>query len=425
MSRFDVVRDPMLGEEVWTARSVHGLPLRVVPTQRFAEAVAVVAVGYGSTDLGFAASPDAPAHDSPEGVAHYLEHKLFEDEELKVFDRFARRGARVNATTGFVRTHYFFSATEQLEANLQDLLRLVGKPHITDENVAKERGIIAQEIRMYEDSPDYRGFFDLLRCLYREHPVRHPVGGTVESIAAIDRDELLRCYHAFYRAGNAAMAVAGPVEPEAVLALLDGCALPPGPAPQSRCPADLCPPVAARHDRTMQVARPRVLLGCKDPDLAVDVAGRLRRQLVTRLLLEGLFSPSADVRHDLAERGVVDDSLSYAYMAERSFGFVVLSGESEEPQLLEAELRAALSRPLPMTEVDLERMRRRVLGQYVRSFESARAMAFAHVDQALEGVPPFELLQRLRSITLDDLRSRHRELFATERLAVAQVAPPR
>jgi predicted Zn-dependent peptidase len=421
MSRFTICRDPLLSEEVWLAQSAQGLAVRIVPTQRFREVVAVVAIGYGSTDLGFTAD-DASAHDSPEGVAHYLEHKLFEDEELKVFDRFARRGAQVNANTGFTRTNYFFSATHSHAETLADLLRLVSKPHITAENVDKERGIIAQEIKMYEDSPDYRAFFDLLRCLYREHPVRHPVGGTVESIQAITPAELLRCYGAFYRTGNAALAIAGPVDADAILAQVDACTLPAGAAPRSRCPADLGPPVQTHAARRMQVARSRLMLGCKDPDLAADPQARLRRQLVTRLLLEGLFAPSAALRADLSERGIVDDSLSYSYMAERSFGFVVIGGESEAPELLESELRAALLAPLAMTDDDLERMRRRVIGQYVRSFESARGMAFAHVEQALEGIEPFGLLARLQAVRLDDLRARQRELFGAERLAAAVVA---
>ncbi len=220
---FEIVQDPILGEEVWLGRTTKGLSLRVVPTDRFREVAAVIAFRYGSTDLGFRRNGNE-VH-TPEGMAHYLEHKLFEDEAIKAFDRFARRGARVNAMTGFTRTAYYFTASGQLEENLKDLLHLVSNAHITAENVDKERGIIAQELRMYEDSPDFRTLFDMLGRLFPGHPVRHAVGGTVESIQDITAEGLLQCYEAFYRTGNAALAVAGPVEPDRVLELAENCAL--------------------------------------------------------------------------------------------------------------------------------------------------------------------------------------------------------
>ncbi len=287
MVTFDIHRDPVLGEEVWLGCTKAGLRLRLMPTQRFAESVAVISVGYGSTDLGFVDGDGA--HQSPEGVAHYLEHKLFEAEDLHTFDRFARRGAQVNAVTSFTRTSYYFSSTSAFDDNLRDLLRLVATPHITPANVEKERGIIAQEIKTYEDSANYRAFFDLLGCLYAEHPVRHPVGGTVASIADITDHELLRCHAAFYRTGNAVLTAVGPIDTERVAALAEECELSAGAALPSVCPADLNVQVDRRSERRLQVARGRVLLGAKDRTLAADGEARLRRHLQTALLLDLLL----------------------------------------------------------------------------------------------------------------------------------------
>ncbi|MBK8977931.1 MAG: insulinase family protein [Planctomycetes bacterium] len=404
---FEIVRDPVLGEEVWTATTGRGLALRVAPTGRFRESVAVVSVGYGSTDLGF--EVDGHRHLSPEGVAHYLEHKLFEDEDLHVFERFAQRGAQVNATTGFTRTNYFFQATSQFEANLDDLLRLVARAHLTPENVEKERGIIAQELRMYEDSPEYRGFFELLRLFYREHPVRHPVGGTVDSIAAIDVDELRACHAAFYRTGNAVLSVAGPVDPHAVLAQAESCELPAGDAVPSVFPADLDPPERTAGEVRMEVARPRLLLGFKDRALLDDPAAHARRELVTRILLDRQLGPSSDLRERLHREGLIDDSLSVSYMGERTFGFTVAVCETDRPDVVAPVLREALQSWLAIDAADLERVRRKVLGQYVRSFDSVRSLAFGHAEDALEGLAPFGTLARLASIGVDDVRDRQRE----------------
>jgi predicted Zn-dependent peptidase len=421
MLKYDISRDPLLGEEVWLGCTDRGLAVRVLPSERFREVAAAVTVRYGSTDLGFVG--DDGLHLSPEGVAHYLEHKLFEAEDLHVFDRFASRGAQVNAATGFTRTSYWFSATSAYEENLRDLLRLVGEPHITPANVDKERGIIAQEIKTYEDAPTYRAFFDLLRCLYSEHPVRHPVAGTVESIQAITDQELLLCHSAFYRTGNAVLAVAGPVDPAVVAELAEQCSLPTGERLQSACPADLGPPVQPRSDRLMHVARPRVLLGAKDTVLLADGDERGHRDLLTRVLLDLMLGPASMAREDLAQRGVVDDSLSFNYLSERTFGFAVVGGESEDPTRCERELRALLLAPIVADEADLERVRRKVFGQYVRGFESARGVAFAQAEQAAAGVPPFRVHDWLQAITPAALAARQRELFSATTLVAATVAP--
>lgn len=421
-SRFDLVRDPVLGEEVWQARTAAGLEVRVVPTERFREACAVVSVAYGSTDLGFVTASGV-RHDSPEGVAHYLEHKLFEDEDLHVFERFARRGARVNANTGFTRTNYFFQATDQFDANLDDLLRLVSRAHLTPENVDKERGIIAQELRMYEDSPEYRGFFELLRLLYAEHPVRHPVGGTVDSIAGIDVAELQACYDAFYRAGNAVLSVAGPVDPEAVLDRAESCALPPGDAPDSVFPDDLGPPLQRSGRLSMEVARPRLLLGFKDRSLENDAEARARRELATRVLIDRLLGPASALRDRLHRAGLIDDSLSVSYLGERTFGFTVAACETDRPDEVAEALRNALSGAVESDGDDLEAVRRKVLGHYVRSFDGLRGMAFGHAEDALEGRRAFGTMERIGSIGVDDLRARQRTHCVDDSFAMVVVEP--
>jgi predicted Zn-dependent peptidase len=420
MTDFHVAHDPVSGEEVWRAQCKNGLRLRLVPTARFAEAVAVVTVGYGSTDLGFV--DGAGAHRSPEGVAHYLEHKLFEAEDLHTFDRFARRGAKVNAVTGFARTSYWFAATHAFADNLRDLLRLVATPHITSANVEKERGIIAQEIKMYEDAPGYRAFFDLLRCLYAEHPVRHPVGGTVDSIAAITAGELLRCHAAFYRASNAVLAAVGPIDVHEVAALAEGNGLAAGAVLPSVCPADLEPPRAPAHVRYGQVARARVLLGAKETTL-LDGEAMARRHLLTTMLLDLLLGPAAPVRDELARQGIADDTLSCSALAERSFGFAVVGGETDDPERFTTAVREVLLRPATIGADDVERVRRKHLGAYVRGFEAARPQAFGHAEDELAGIAPFCMPRLLAGVCASDLQARQRELLTAEALAVASVLP--
>lgn len=423
VDRFEEVRDPVLGESVLLAKTSTGLPVRVSPTDRFNEVAAVITFAYGSTDLGF--EIDGAAHESPEGVAHYLEHKLFEDEDLQAFDRFSRRGARVNAMTGFAQTTYYFTATDQIEENLKDLLHLVSNAHITPENVEKERGIIAQEIRMYEDSPDYRGFFDFLGSLYQSHPVRHPVGGTVASIGEITAEELLACFEAFYCTGNAALAVSGPVDPGMVLDLAENCGLRQGEAPRRLSPADLGPAQGGVHRRQIEVSRARAMVGFKDRSIPATVEDRLQRNLRTSILLDSLFGASSEQREALRIQGLVDDSLSASYMSEPSFGVTAVGCETDDPDAC-IEVLAGLMRDdqrAPVAEDDLERMRRRSLGSFVRSFESVRNLAFRHAREGLDGTAPFSGLARMQAVTLEQLEERRREHFVDDAFAAAVIEP--
>lgn len=421
MSPFTRVVDPVFGESVQLATTPAGLRLRVAELPHFRQTAAVITFGYGSIDVAFR---DADGNVvSPAGTAHYLEHKLFEDEALHTFQRFAARGARVNAHTGFTRTTYYFTATSHLRENLQDLLHLVATAHITDANVDKERGIIAQEVRMYEDSPDHGTMFDLLGCLYGQHPVRHTVGGTEASIAAITAAGLRRCHAAFYRAGNAALAVAGPVAKELVYELACAAALPSGLRPEVALPADHGPPAAGRKVRHMHVARPKVLLGCKDRSPCADAAALQHRQLCTRVLLDRLFAGSSEVRQALRESGQVDDSLGAGYHGERSFGVATVGCDTHDPDAAEAALRQALLQPAPLDHEHLERVRRRFLGGYVRSLESVYGLAYGHALEALDDVPPFSAPARVQGLGIEPVRQRQQELLAADNLAVAVTLP--
>ncbi len=416
---FVTVRDPVVGEEVLLATTRSGLRVRVLPRPRLRETAAVFTFGYGSVDLVFDAGDGVVA--TPAGTAHYLEHKLFEDEELAVFQRFSARGARVNAQTGFSRTSYFFQCAQQFDENLRDLLRLVAKPHITAENVEKERGIIAQEVRMYEDAPDQCATFSLLGAMYDRHPVRHTIGGTVESIGEITAERLLQAYDAFYRTGNAGLAIAGPVDPEAVLAIVEECMLRSGPGPARADVADFGVPASARVERTLQVVRPKVLVGLKEREPRASTYERVRRASATGVVLDRLFAASSDLREGMQQRGEFDDSLGAGYMGEKGFGFATIGCDTDDPARAEGAIRAMLSVDANFDDEQLERLRRRSIGSFVRSCEHVRALASAHAAEALEGDETFIGMRALQSLTTADVATRRERIVRDENLAVCVV----
>ena len=215
----EVIRSERTGEECVRIDHPSGLPILVWPKKGYQSAYAVFATRYGSIDTAFT-TEQGPVT-VPAGIAHYLEHKLFENEDCDAFERYARTGASANAYTSFSQTAYLFTCTERVEESLEILLDFVQKPYFTPETVAKEQGIIGQEIRMCEDSPSRRVLFNLLRALYHEHPIKIDIAGTVESIAQITPELLYGCYNTFYNLRNMVLVVAGNVTAEQVLRVAD------------------------------------------------------------------------------------------------------------------------------------------------------------------------------------------------------------
>ncbi|MHC4859004.1 MAG: EF-P 5-aminopentanol modification-associated protein YfmH, partial [Planctomycetota bacterium] len=257
-----------------------GLPVLVHVKRDYQKKFAVLAANYGSVDSAFVDRASGEPVRMPDGVAHFLEHKLFEQEGGDAFDVFSRQGASANAATSFRNTSFFFTCSANFEANLKTLLHFVRNPYLTNRAIEKEKGIIAQEIRMYEDSPDWRCFIHLVQGLYVRHPIRTDITGTVASIQEIDREKLLTCYRNFYDPGNLCLVVSGDVDPERVVrtALRTLSEVDAGSRAvriEENEPARV---VRRFHEEVAAVPRPTLLLGFKDRAVPVRRDALQRRR---------------------------------------------------------------------------------------------------------------------------------------------------
>jgi predicted Zn-dependent peptidase len=386
-----------IGETVLKGVLPHGLTMLLNPRPEFSRTFGMLATHYGSLDSRLPQSNGTAAEPVPDGIAHFLEHKLFEDQHGDVSLRFSTLGASCNAGTEFSKTSYHFSTAENVEKNLETLLRFVYDPWFTAESVAKEQGIIEQEIRMYDDDPDWVVFFNLLESLYHVHPVRINIAGTVQSIRQITPDLLYRCHKSFYHPANMLFVVAGGFDAGRCAALaektLAELAIGPG---RAYVRPVIDEPASVRRRRVEQdfaVSRPQVALGFKDLVLPKSPDDFLRRDLVTRLLLDVLFSTSSPHHQRLYESGLIDDSFDASYSGEDDFGFTIIGAETDDPDKLVGELWKTLekARSDGIAREDFELARRRFLGRYVRAFNSAEALAGAMVTC------------HFRKIALDDL----------------------
>lgn len=426
--RHEVLPNERLGEEIHVARLDNGLPVYVLPKRGYNKKYATFATKFGSIDNRFR-TPGAGEVKVPDGIAHFLEHKLFEQEEGNVFDDFARLGASANAYTTYTSTTYLFSATDNFYDCLGILLRFVQDPYFTDENVEKEKGIIEQEIRMYEDMPEVRVGSNLMRALYAEHPVRIDVVGTVESIRQITKEMLYRCYETFYRPENMAVLVVGDVDParvfDEVAARTHFGGRTGGGEIVRVFPAE---PEGVKRDHVVEemvVATPLLEIGFKDSPAGLRGMDLLRREVSTRVLLEAMFGKSSDLYSSLYEQGLVDEKFGATHESELEYTVSFAGGESKDPERLHSLIMEHIDcvRSSGLEASAIDRARRKLAGEFVSLFNSPEKMAYRFNAFLFKGINLFDYINALQGLTPEGVKSRLEEHLVESRHAVSIIRP--
>ena len=384
----------------------NGLTVYVDARPEYPRQFAFFATRYGGMDLRFRGE-DGEWVDTPQGVAHFLEHKLFDTEDGSALQRMAALGVEPNAFTTPSMTGYFFEGTQGFEDNLRTLLSFVSRPWFTPESVEKEQGIIGQEIRMTEDDPDNEVYYQLMEAMYAHHPVRVRVAGTVESIAQITADTLYRCHRAFYRPGNMVLCAAGNVDPERVAEIarevLDGEPSTANLSDHGR--AELPETVARYAQRAMPVSIPLFELGFKG-DPAPRGQG-LRQRLLGELTCDVLFSSSAPLYSRLDEEGLINGSFVGHYGALPGCAYLIAWGESRDPQKVLDEVLKEVER-LAREGIDpklWERLKKAAYGAMVRQLNSLEETCFELAQAHFDGEDYLSFPQCFQSIEREDAQA--------------------
>ena len=417
---------PRIGEGYFEARLPNGMLIRVVPKRGFAQKYAFVGVDFGSIDTAF--TLDGKPCRVPDGIAHYLEHKMFDLPDGNAMDGFARTGANCNAFTSYSMTAYYFSCTESFEENLSLLLRMVTTPYFTAESVEKERGIIAQEIRMYEDSPETQVSENLFAALYAEHPVRRPIAGTVESIGAITPELLYDCFRAFYRPANMLLCVVGDVDAEKVAEL--AAAVTGGemqtPPQRDYGKKETMTPAQASVSRAMEVSMPTFAIGfkCEPPASGLEA---MRREIIGDLAAEILVGESSALYQRLYEDGLIDAGFSAGYESVKDACQLSANGDSDAPeQVLEAILQEAERiRQEGFEEELFQRLKKSSLGRRTRDLDSFESICYRICAYHFDGVDYFRFPEAYASVTPADLRDFLAATVCRERAVLSVVRPKR
>lgn len=419
-------------ETIYDQKLDNGLLVQVLPKRNFHKTYAILTVDFGSIDRTFTPVNGQELITVPDGVAHFLEHKMFEKIDHDAFDLFGELGADSNAFTSFTQTSYLFSTTQHVHESLDVLLDFVEQPYFSSQTVQKEKGIIGQEIKMYDDDPNWRLYFGMLGNLYPHDPMHIDIAGTVESIDQITADTLYSTYDSFYQPANMNLFIVGNVDPaETMEWIADN-------QKQKHFNQVTIPEVQFElNDETgqdvipfrtleMDVTRPKVMVGVRGLEPILAGQAGLKYRLGVELLLDILFDDTVDNYLRLYNNGIIDDSFSYNFEMQRGFHFAYFSSDTDHIERFADEIIGILESAQQQIEAaasQFNNIKRAVLGRMIALLDSPEAIANRYAGKLFGATNLLDEITVLESITIEDLYVIAREFIQSQGISVYQIVP--
>ena len=396
-----------VNETIYEYDHASGLHVQIIPKEGYNKKFAILTVDFGSVNTEFILPGENEVTKVPGGIAHFLEHKLFEQKDADILEQFARLGASANAATSFSRTYYYFTATENFEECFDLLLYFVFNPYLTKENVEKEKGIITQEINMYLDNPYFISSMNLQRAIYHNNPIRNDIAGTCEDVMSIDVDVLKKVYNAFYTPSNMSLVVVGDVNPDNITPAVDK-------AFNHIKKVDLPKRVSwnepsclneARVEEKMPVAMPIFCIGFKDDNEKYIGNERVRREMAGGILSNMLFGPTSEFYEKMYNKGIINQSFYAGYDIERDFAFFTMGGESEHVDELIDEIKKYITQldENGLDEEEFLMIRNSTEGEMIRAFNSPESIGKIFGRCYLQGISGFDYFLACGTITFQEV----------------------
>ncbi len=420
----EYIKNDILDEGYYSIDHASGLKIFVYPKKDYASTYAVFGTKYGSIDTRFKRSDKSDFIEIPAGTAHFLEHKLFESEELDAFQRYAKTGASANAYTSFDRTCYLFTCTGHFKENFEILLDFVRHPYFTEETVQKEQGIIGQEIDMYKDLPEWVCLFNMLSSMYHNHPVQIDIAGTKESISEITSDMLFSCYDTFYNLSNMALAVAGNVTPEEVIEIADRLLEKDEPVTVERAfkeePEDI---INNYCEESLAIVTPVFSLGYKENHQTPERS--VKETIGMSLLLDMIAGQSSELYKELLDKGLISDTFSTEYFNGHGYATPIFSGESKNPKEVAKNINKKIEeiKEKGFSKDDFEIYRKKHYGKTVKAFMDVDTVANALVVSHFLNDDIFSEFKILQEIDADYCLELLKKSFDKSKAVLSVVNP--
>ncbi|MGP4072184.1 EF-P 5-aminopentanol modification-associated protein YfmH [Piscibacillus sp. B03] len=426
MNKFEI---PRINEHMYHEQLENGLDVFLLPKPEVEKTFAIFSTKYGSIDQTFTPIGETEKVTVPDGIAHFLEHKMFEKEDGDVFQHFSERGASANAFTSFTQTAYLFSSTFGEEANVETLLDFVQDPYFTEQTVEKEKGIIEQEIKMYDDQADWRLFFGTIGSLYKNHPVRIDIAGTVESIYEITHEDLYTCYNTFYHPSNMSIFVIGNFDLDSMTNLIKqnqnnkNFDKPNG---IDRFYGDEKDEVYKEIEKIyMPVTTPKCMVAVKEKKESLQKDKLLKNDLVRDMILDLYFSKSGSYYEELYQEGLVIDKLRLEQYLEESFGFAAIGGSTTKPKEFGQKVKEMLLsiKNEPINEEDFKRAKKKKYGELIREFNELEGTANTFIHYHHLGIDYRDVFEVLEQLSLNDVNDVTDDWISDDRISICMVLP--
>ncbi len=422
---FDTIEYKKYNELFYRYEHPSGLTCIVIPKKGYYKKYATFSTQYGSVDNEFIIPGEEEATKVPDGIAHFLEHKLFEQKDGSVMDKFAALGSKPNAFTSFNQTVYLFSCTDLFSENFKLLLNFVQNPYITDESVEREKKIIGQEINMYRDDPGWRVNFNLLKAMYKHHPVRYDIAGTIDSISEITKETLYQCYKTFYHPSNMIITVVGDVDHIKVFEQVENCIQTSEKAPEIKriFPKESTDINKSYIEQNMPVSTPLFYMGFKDSNFDLESVEILRYELAVKILLSMIMGKSSKLYEELYDKGLINSSFEMDFTLEKSYAYSMFGGESINPEEVQDRIinEIKLLKKQGLDEEAFNRLIKASKGRFMRQLNSLESISRSFINLYFKGVTMFDYLEVYDKMKFDYITDVFDSHFDIKHMALSVV----
>lgn len=419
-----VIENLKVKEKLYIEKLENDLTVMIVPKPGMQKKYIIWGTNYGSNDSSFIVSGDSEKTEVPKGVAHFLEHKLFEQENgTNSLDVLTALGVNANAYTTNDHTAYLYECTDNFYKALDEFMDYVQHPYFTDENVEKEKGIIGQEIMMYDDYPEWRVYLNTMEAMYHNNPMKLDITGTIETISKIDKDILYKCYNTFYNPSNMAMVVCGDFIPEELIKeiknrLVDSKA---NGEIKRIYPDEPLEIVKEKVEQKMEVSQPLYNIGIKD--IIPDENERIKRHISIEILLNIIFGRSSDLYKNLYSNGIIYSSASLEYEFSKTYAHILVSGQATEPEKVFEEFKKEISRLKKegIQKDNFNRIKKMIYGAYIKEYNDVADISRMFLADYFKGINSFDYLEQIDTINVEYLQTVLNDVFKEEKMVLSIV----
>ncbi|SCH16229.1 EF-P 5-aminopentanol modification-associated protein YfmH [Romboutsia sp. 1001713B170207_170306_H8] len=424
------ITNEVLKEKIYYEKLENGLDVYFMPKEGFTKKYAVLATNYGSNELEFVPIGENKPIRVNEGIAHFLEHKMFEQPNGKnAFDEFSKYGASANAFTNFTMTAYLFSCTEYFYECLAHLIDYVQTPYFTDENVEKEKGIIEQEIKMYNDDPDWNVYFNALKAMYVNYPVRVDIAGSVDSIYKITKEELYKCYNTFYNPGNMTLFVVGDLDVNKVMDTVKKYNH--NDVEKLEHKIETFYPDEPNHVNEKEVIEkfpisiPMFNIAFKDNNVGMSGKELMKKEIITEILIDMIFKRGTALYEDLYMQGLINENFGSGFSSQVNYGFTIIGGDSKNPKEVKRIILEYIEKYKKegLDKVAFERTKKKKIGHFLKYFDSVNFIANNFIAYNFKGMNVLDYLDVIKEVKFEEIEERLKEHLKEEYCVISIVEP--